>query len=413
MKSAFVLPLLAALLQAPALERQSERQPNQLFDKLDQTVRQLSEITGLELRHKVAYDMIDRPDLKRFLERRIKEEIKPEDIRVEEMLLKKFGFVPPDFDLKETTVELYTEQAAAFYDFKKKKLFVLESDDPETQEAALTHELAHALADQHFRLQRYLDRAGKNDDGALARMAVLEGQATWLMAELSVQRTGRSLKDSPDLFAVMARMIGSSQGEFPVLDKAPLYLRESLIFPYTGGMRFQQAIVEKMGRKAFTEVFRRPPATTQQVLHPEKYLDPVPVKAPDMPRLARANQYAQLAEGTLGEFDFSVLLRQFAGDDAAKRIAPRWTGGAYRFLEHRRNKRTVLLHVSAWETPETAAEFFRLYRKVLDKKWKSLLVSQDTRERFSGQGDDGYFVVRLDGSQVICAEGLAALADLL
>ena len=351
-----LLPGLWATDAPPQSNSQSK--PDDLFQTIDDTVRQLSTATGFALRHQVAYDMMNRAGLKDFLERRIREEIKPEEIRIEELLLKKFGFVPPDFDLKKTTIDLYTEQAAAFYDFKSKKLYVLESSDTETQEAALVHELAHALADQHFRLQRYLDRAGKNDDGALARMAVLEGQATWLMAELSARTTGRSLKDSPDLFEVMARMIGSSSGEFPVLDEAPLYLRESLLFPYTSGMKFQQAVVQKMGQAAFAEVFRRPPATTQQVLHPEKYLKWVQGKTPKLPRLSRPGQYQGLAEGTIGEFDYAILLKQYLGEDAAKRIAPRWVAAGYSFLEHKQEKRTVLLHVSVWDSPDIAREFF-------------------------------------------------------
>ena len=114
-----------------------------------------------------------------------------EDIRIEELTLKKFGFVPKDFDLAKTTVDLLTEQAAAFYDFHKKKLYITDWTSPDLREAALTHELAHAIADQNFNLGRFLKQASKNDDGALARMAVMEGQATWLMSESIARRGGR------------------------------------------------------------------------------------------------------------------------------------------------------------------------------------------------------------------------------
>jgi hypothetical protein len=408
----WLLLLLAPCAADAAPQSASQSKRNDLFQTIDDTVRQLSHTTGFALRRQIAYDMINRAGLKEFLEKRIREEIKPEEIRIEEMLLKKFGFVPLDFDLKKTTIDLYTEQAAAFYDFKSKKLYVLESSDTETQEAALVHELAHALADQHFRLQRYLDRAGKNDDGALARMAVLEGQATWLMAELSARTTGKSLADSPDLFDVMARMIGSSSGEFPVLDEAPLYLRESLLFPYTSGMKFQQAVVQKMGQAAFAEVFRRPPATTQQVLHPEKYLKAVQGKTPKVPRLSRAGQYEGLAEGTVGEFDYAILLRQYIGEDAARRIAPAWVAASYSFLEHKQEKRTVLMHVSVWHSPDMASEFFAMYRKVLAGKWKSMEILERGERRLAGRGDDGHFLMQLDGTQVLIAEGLSSPQDL-
>jgi hypothetical protein len=379
-----------------------------LFARIEEVTARLSEITGLEVRRRVPYAMIDRKDLRRFLERRIQEEIKPEEIRIEETLLKKFGLVPPDFDLKKTTIELYTEQAAAFYDFKRKKLFVLESADTALQEAALAHELAHGLADQHFRLARFLDRAGNNDDGALARMAVMEGQASWLMAEMMARATGQSLRTSPELVDIMSRMIGAGGPEAPVYDNAPLYIRESLIFPYTAGMKFQQAVLEKLGRRGFLEVFRRPPASTQQVLHPEKYLNGAGAQPVRLPEWHGRRQYRTLAEGSVGEFDYAVLLRQYLNEEAARRIAPAWRAGRYRLLERKQGGRTVLIQASRWETEEKAREFFAAYRKVLAAKWKAMELTAEEAERLAGRGDDGYFWLRREGLCVYSIEGLAA-----
>ena len=98
--------------------------PDPVFREIDQIVADLSGISGLKQLHRIEYDRIPRDQVKRFLEERVKETVKPEEIRSEEAVLKKFGFVPPEYDLRASTVELLTEQAAAFYDFKKKKLRV-------------------------------------------------------------------------------------------------------------------------------------------------------------------------------------------------------------------------------------------------------------------------------------------------
>ena len=95
------------------------------FEGIDDAVAELREITGWKPLKKVQCDTMDRVALKRYLEQKVKDEIKPEEIRAEEIALKKLGLVPQDFDLARTMVDLLTEQAAAFYDFKKKKLFVL------------------------------------------------------------------------------------------------------------------------------------------------------------------------------------------------------------------------------------------------------------------------------------------------
>ena len=90
---------------------------------------------------------------------------KPGEIRAEELTLKKFGLVPQDFDLAKNTVDLLTEQAAAFYDYDQKKLFITETTPSDTQEPVLAHELSHALADQNFNLAQVHPAGAQSDDG--------------------------------------------------------------------------------------------------------------------------------------------------------------------------------------------------------------------------------------------------------
>src|SRR6185436_8940373 len=193
----------------------------------------------MSMRRPVPCDFISKEKIKAFLNKRIKDVAKPEDLRAEELTLKKFGLVPPDFNLAKNTVELLTEQAAAFYDYDKKKLFITESTPNDTQEPVLAHELSHALADQHFNLKKFIRQGRKSDDGASARLAVMEGQATWMMSEFLARKLGQSLKDSPAMVAMMSRINDSASGQFPVFENAPLYLRTTMVFPYTKGMLFQ------------------------------------------------------------------------------------------------------------------------------------------------------------------------------
>src|SRR2546423_4917887 len=95
-------------------------------DQINSIVRALSGITGLSEKHPVPYQRISKRQLRQFLTKRIKKALKPEEIYADELSLKMFGLVPPDFDLRASTINLLTEQAAAFYDYDKKKLFLLE-----------------------------------------------------------------------------------------------------------------------------------------------------------------------------------------------------------------------------------------------------------------------------------------------
>src|ERR1019366_7268397 len=115
LKPALLLILLAApwLTPAPAQPGDSAK----LCALIPPLAEQLTKISGMPLRHAVPCDFITKEKIKEFLNRRVKEVAKPEDLRAEEVTLKKFGLVPPDFDLARNTIDLLTEQAAAFYDY--------------------------------------------------------------------------------------------------------------------------------------------------------------------------------------------------------------------------------------------------------------------------------------------------------
>lgn len=366
---------------------------------------ELEEISGLDARARVRYDTITRPELRRYLERKIQEEVKPEEIRADELALKKFGLVPPDYDLKESTVDLLTEQAAAFYDFRARKLFVLESASGALDQIALVHELAHALADQNFRLAKFIKRGESSDDGSLAHVAVMEGQASWLTGEYLARKSGQSLRTSPALLERMSRSADDAASQFPVLKSAPLYIRETLLFPYTAGMRFQNAVLEKFDLEGFRRVFKDPPVTTQQILHPQKYFDAVLPTKPRLPELPEARSYRSLTGGSVGELDHEILLRQHIGEDAAG-LAERWRGGSFELFEHRKTKEAVLAYAVEWNETSDARRYFELYRRILEAKWKTFQLTEESEAAVAGEGDGGHFRVELIGKIVTSLEGL-------
>src|SRR3984957_8795685 len=139
--------------------------------EINVVLKELSDITGFRVKRQLPFALITRDQVNQYLKEQIQQSVKPEEIRAEEATLKKFGFAPPDFDLKQTTIDLLTEQAAAFYDFKRKKLFISDWATANMRDVALIHELAHALADQNFSIQKYTNKAGDNSEDSLAREA--------------------------------------------------------------------------------------------------------------------------------------------------------------------------------------------------------------------------------------------------
>jgi hypothetical protein len=401
-------PALGVLLMAGAATAQSgvdAGHAREIFSEIGSILQELHDITGFRIKHRVPAEIITRDKVKAFLEQRMKETTSPEEIRVEELTLKKFGLVPQDFDLAKNTVDLLTEQAAAFYDFHRKRMFITDWTPSATREPALVHELGHALADQNVNLEKFIKQGQKSDDGSLARLAVMEGQASWLMAEYLARKMGQSLETSPVLLETMAHTIESGASEFPVFESEPLYLRQTLVFPYSQGLLFQNAVYERLKQKAFEEVFRRPPLSTRQILHPETYFSGQEPARPALPQLADAHGYKRIAEGTVGELDHSILLEQYAGREESKALSPDWRGGAYALLEHRSPERVVLLYAVEWADAASAARYFKLYRQVLEKKWKHLAVESESGTALAGAGDDGHFQVRLTGNVVTSVEG--------
>ena len=336
----------------------------------------------------------------------MKETSTPEQLRAEELTLKMFGFIPQDFNLAKETVDLVSEQAAAFYDYSKKRLFVLDStSEGAEQRVALAHELAHALADQQHPLGKYLHKGSPDDDASIAREAVMEGQATWLTWAYVSKHNGGKAEVSQETIAKLTDNSSAGGSDFPVFAKEPLYLRESLVFPYDEGMKFQDAVYQRLGRKSFDEIFNRPPRSTQQILHPKTYLEDEIPADPEAPPLDK-KKFRVLNDGSVGEFDHSMLLRQYVGEKESRTAASHWRGGAFRLYEHRRDKYPVLSYASEWSSPEAARTFFTLYQRVMKGKWKEMKVSERTADHVFGAGDSGKFELRVSGTSVTSTEGL-------
>lgn len=393
--------MILLLAAAPARPETSGRLPDAV--EIDLILRQLADITGFRIHRQLPFQMVNREQVNAFLKQQIRESVKPQAIRAEEVTLKKFGFVPPEFDLRQTTIDLLTEQAAAFYDFRRKKLFISDWASRNMRDQALVHELAHALADQNFPIRKYLGDVRDDSEAALARESVVEGQASWLMIEWAARRMGRTLADPNTSQDLLQTQMDSADPAYPVFSKAPLYLRATLMFPYESGERFQHSLFAMKGQASFAEVFRRPPSSTAQILHPERYASSEVPVSPDLPKPVHGAR--SFVKGAMGELDHRILLRQFVDREVAEELPPLLKGAAFRIDEARSGGRMTLIYKSVWQDEASARRFFEAYRQILERKWKSLEVARENDSAFGGRGDDGYFEVRRNGASVISREG--------
>jgi hypothetical protein len=397
--------LAAVIILAGGWQEPPASAPSKLptTQEINSILKELADITGFHIRKQLPFALITREQVNEYLKEQIRQSVKPDEIRAEETTLKKFGFVPAEFDLKQTTIDLLTEQAAAFYDFKRKKLFISDWATVNMRDVALIHELAHALADQNFPIQRFTGRGPDNSESSLAREAVVEGQASWLMLEVGARRNGRTMADPETARQFLASDPDAQPAEYPVFSKAPLYLRKTLMFPYDEGEKFQQAVFLHYGKLAFSRVFRDPPISTAQIVHPERYFAHIPISSPDLPKSTRHTK--PLTAGAMGELETRILLEQYVTAGLAETLGPKLKGADYRVDETKPGHRMTLVYASEWIDADAAMQYFEAYQKVLRGKWKNVDVSSQHVDRFSGKSEDGYFALTRDGNKVLSQEG--------
>ena len=399
-----LLPAITVVFAASAQDSARRGDAEALFARIDGMLEEMADITGLRLTRPVRRSIITREEIRQLIEKRIDENSSPEQIQAEETFLKMFGFVKDDFDLAEQFVEVLSEQAAALYDYKTKQLHVASWASEDLRQAALVHELAHALADQHFDLQKYVKKS-KGADSDAARSAVLEGQASWIMVEYAMRQGGESLLDNSMLAVAAAAASRFEAEKYPAYASAPLYLRETMLFPYTEGLLFQQQVLSRKGRAGFGEVFRNPPVSTQHILEPETYFGRRRPNRPRLPRVRLGRGYQVISAGEIGQLDHAILIEQYFDRETAEEISPYWRGGAYEIVSRQGENAAVMKYAVEWSDAEHAKRYFDLYERICRRKWRPDQIAKPGN-RVVGRGSRITFILSLDGARVAAVEGL-------
>jgi hypothetical protein len=239
--------------------------------------------------------------------------------RADEQMLAMLGLVPPGLSLRDVAAALYAEGVAGYYDPRTKKLRTVRGPATGTrvlEETVLAHELDHALEDQRFGLLDDADRVDADSDASLARLALVEGSATAVMQGYMRR-----------YFTPEEALAGTLASAFADTGSMPAFLQAQTVFPYTAGMRFVQDLLDRAGGSwalVDTAERLRPPASTEQVLHPDRYIradEPVAV------RIGRVlgDGWRSAAAGTWGELQTREMLAA-AGGGGAEDAAAGWGG---------------------------------------------------------------------------------------
>ena len=261
-----------------------------------------------------------------------------------EIVLKKFGLLDRDFNLKPFLLALLKEQIEAYYDPKTKTVNMLDWISVDEQKPVLAHELMHALQDQHLNLEKWSDQSPTDvsltssedsehlakDELDTAREAVTEGQATAVMMDNILKPMGKSLIGDPEIVDfIKSQMAGSDNS--PMLARAPLLLSESLLFPYREGLSFEQDVWMDRGQTAaFTGALDRPPSSSWEIMNPREFeqghVPPIPY-LPDIHRLSTRHT-VHMTSGRWGS-SMCIFSPGFSAEIGRRVTYPAWDGGLY------------------------------------------------------------------------------------
>jgi len=371
-----VLILLAAF--APGLDAAETGAPAPRIQKIDQAlarsvvdriVNDVERLRGLEFKEQVPVSVVNDDQAMAQHMRRLEEFGELDDIEFAVTVMKVLGMANPDDDVMALLMDALREQIGGYYDPKEGRFYLLDDMPAAAVDILTAHELTHALEDQYYELDALLQSEEANDDEIFARGSVTEGSATLLMTIFSVEHAFDQSLSEDDLVALAG--VGQE-----AIERLPKVLLRQMMAPYIVGMSFVQR-GNTMGWMAtgypvddVDRVYRKPPVSSEQILHPEKYWDedqrddPVPVS------LGRAGAslgrgWTRVNDGVLGEINLAVLVGAETPSPAdpggalgsawTNRAAAGWGGDRYE-LWTRGNKSVVLLSTT-WDSERDAEQF--------------------------------------------------------
>jgi hypothetical protein len=369
--------------------RMTDADTKKLFESVDKIFAFAAEDTGMPKRAVVKRRLVGKADVEKFTSGRLAKEEFTQRFAQGELSMKKLGFLPRDFNLREFLVKATGQNVAGYYDEESKTISLLNWVPPDRQEPILAHELTHALQDQNYDLKKWMKatikpsddaaKGGDTDDSATARKAVVEGQAMVVYVDYILAPVGRNLSDTPGLIYQMEEPAVKAVADSQMLHDAPMILRETGTFAYNEGLIFEGEVLHKGGKQmAFAGVFARPPRNSHEVLQPEAYINGEklsPVRIPDMHQVL-SSQYDVYDSGGIGQLDVRALLKQYGDRKNADELSSAWQGGAY-VTYRRANKDVVtpntsdlaLLYVSRWKSAQAADRFAHFYSSAVPLRY--------------------------------------------
>ena len=377
------------------------------LDRIRTILDDVAALRGLAPLHDIASGRYDRDTLRDFIIAELDEEIPPERFEIEERLLKHWGILDPTQDYRELMVDLLSGQIAGFYDDDSETLYLLDDLATFAADPTLAHELLHGIQDQLFDLSAVRGDWVRADDALLAATALIEGDAVAVMIEYTIGGA-ISFTDIPNFGEMVREQMGSLDPEAAGLDNVPQFVLDLMLLPYLAGVDFVHYLKLGGGWERVNAAYRDPPLSTEQILHPERYV------LRDHPTWIELDASVLIGDGftlrydqVFGEAQWRTLLRHLGAGGLADRAidlaATGWDGDRLLALTNDADE-LVVISMSVWDSEADAREFCAVLTRSLE------LLRQTTFEgtleavhgsRADASFDGGRMVVERWGDMVL------------
>lgn len=255
-----VTPEPHAMAAAPDAEEDAEGR-----DRIQSMLTKVSQQRGLVARARVRGKTLPRADVLASIRAHVARQMPEKALLDQGALLAIAGLVPREYRFAEEMFQLLERNVAGYYEPESGSMFLCADLTEREQDETLAHELVHALQDQHFNLKERMTYVEGDGDRLAAIHALAEGDA--LMAGMAT--LAGTIPEIPS--AALSLAVRASVMTVEAGSSAPAVLRESLVAPYVDGYAFVQAALRDGGWHAVDEAWLHPPATTEQLLHPDKW----------------------------------------------------------------------------------------------------------------------------------------------
>ncbi len=345
--------IVAAGCEQRAREVQNEAE---LKQAVQQMMPPVERATGLRFKQRPVVLRRSRAQVRDYVIHKFDDDLPPAELAGAQAAYRLFGLIPDSLDLRRSMIDLLTEQVAGYFDPDSNALYIPADIDPGQARLVISHELVHALQHQYLNLDSLVELKRQNDRRSAAQ-AILEGQAT--LAQILVLMPEQKIESLPNFWNLRTALGGASD-QMKVFATAPLWLRESLIFPYLGGAEFVRWFErEYPGKQPYGALM---PISTEQILHPARY---VAGDRPDALAFEPGPRDSVRYEDGLGEFEIRLLFEQYLGaDSVAAANASGWDGDRYQVIAARAGG-DVLVWYTLWDDRASAGRF----AKGLERAW--------------------------------------------